>query len=152
MAARDVILHNFRLKLLSLGLASLIWVGVRYQIQSEYPFTTQALATHPVFKQTLKVRVSTITPGDGRGFRIVPRDVQVTVLGEESVLRKLSPTNLIVYIDLTDFNSRTPVPMELHAHTPPEVIVGDIQPSEVTVEQIIARPQILPPERTPEKR
>jgi hypothetical protein len=148
MAARDIILHNFRLKLLSLGLASLIWVGVRYQIQSEYPLVAQAQATHPVFKPTtLKVRVSTITPGDGRGFRIAPRDVQVTVWGEESALRKLSPTNLIVYINLTDFNSRTPVPMELHAHTPPEIIVGDIQPPEVTVEQIIARPQGLPPER-----
>jgi len=146
MSARDVILHNFWLKLLSLALASLIWVGVRYQIQSEYPFTA-ARASHPVFKQTLKVRVSTITPGDGRGFRILPREVQVTVLGEESVLRKLAPTNLMVYIDLTDFSSRTPAPVELRAHAPPDVIVGDIQPAEVTVEQISPKPLPMPADK-----
>jgi hypothetical protein len=143
MSCREVILHNFWLKLLSLGLASLIWMGVRYQIQSEYPFTP-ARTTHPVFKQSVRVRVSTITPGDGRGFHISPREAQVTVLGEESVLRKLGPTNLIVYIDLTDFNSKVPVSVQLHAHTTEDVIVGDIQPSEVTVEQISPKTSLPP--------
>ena len=128
-------MHNFWLKLVSLGLASLIWLGVRYQIQSDYG-VNQPRSSRPVFRKTVKVRVSTIIkPGDGRAYRVSPSDVMVVLLAEESVLSRVFPTDVMVYVDLTDFNSRKPT-MELHSHARSDVIVGDIQPANVTVEQI----------------
>ncbi len=135
MPLRQIIMHNFWLKLVSLGLASLIWLGVRYQIQSDYG-VNQPRSSRPVFRKTVKVRVSTIIkPGDGRAYRVSPSDVMVVLLAEESVLSRVFPTDVMVYVDLTDFNPRKPT-MELHSHARSDVIIGDIQPANVTVEQI----------------
>ena len=135
MPLRQIIMHNFWLKLVSLGLASLIWLGVRYQIQSDYG-VNQPRSSRPVFRKTVKVRVSTIIkPGDGRAYRVSPSDVMVVLLAEESVLSRVFPTDVMVYVDLTDFNPRKPT-MELRSHARSDVIVGDIQPANVIVEQI----------------
>jgi len=135
MSFREVILHNFWLKLISLGLGALIWLGVRYQIQ-EPQGASQPRGSHPVFKATYKVRVSIITPGDGRAYRLTPREVMVVVLGEDAVLRNFAPSNLLVYADLTDFNPKKQTTLELRSHAPPQVIIGDIQPGSVQVEQL----------------
>ncbi len=136
MSFRHVILHNFWLKLVSLGLGSLIWLGVHYQIQSDYPIN-QPHASRTVFRQTITIPISIITkPGDGRAFRISPREASATVLGEEAVLRKISPKDLMIYIDLTEFHSRQPTSETLATHAPVDVLVSDISPASVTVEQI----------------
>ena len=74
MNLRYLILHNFWLKLISLGLASLIWLAVHYQIQSDHAQTVQPRISHMVSKQYLSVPVSIITkPGDSRVFEYLPQ-------------------------------------------------------------------------------
>ena len=50
MDFRNLILHNFWLKLISLGLAYLIWLAVHYQIQSD-KFQTQPQNSQWEFQQ-----------------------------------------------------------------------------------------------------
>jgi len=139
MPLREVILHNFSLKVFSLGLGALIWLGVHYQIQPQAATQHQAAETphtnQPVFLQAnFRVRVSVISPGDGKAYRVTPREVSVAVLGEEAALRHFALSNLMVYADLTDASIRKSAQVELHAHAPSQVIIGAIQPSTVTVE------------------
>lgn len=135
MPFRQVILHNFWLKVISLGLASLIWIGVNYQIKNDYG-VNQPRGSRPVFKRSLKVRVAAITSGDGHAYKVSPREVTVVLLGEEGLLSKISPTNFMVYADLTDFTAHKSTLAEVKSHAPPDVLVGDIQPAFVTVEPI----------------
>jgi hypothetical protein len=60
----------------------------------------------------------------------------VVVEGEDTMLRGFASSNLMVFADLTDLNTKKPTQVELRSHAPARVIIGDIQPSSVTVEQI----------------
>lgn len=136
MSLRHIFLHNFWLKLLSLGLGALIWLGVHYQIQMDYPINSPQ-ASRTVYRQTVTVPISIITsPGDGRAFKIAPREATATLLGEDAVLRKISRKDLMIYVDLTEYHSRQPTSETVGAHAPVDVLVSDISPASVTVEQI----------------
>lgn len=136
MNLRYLILHNFWLKLISLGLASLIWLAVHYQVQSEHA-QNKANLNRMVSKQFRNVPVSIVTmPGDQRVFRISPREATAIVVGEEDSLNKMAAKNLTLYVDLTDFHSPRSTNEELHAHTPADVSIIGIQPTTIQVEQI----------------
>ena len=132
---RHLILHNFWLKLFSLGLASLIWLAVHYQIQSDY--APQPRASRTVLRQEVVVPISIIAqPGDGRVFKITPRQATATTVGEEGVLDKMSPKSLVLFVDLSDYRGRQPTNQELHVHAPAAVSVIKIEPATVLVECI----------------
>jgi hypothetical protein len=136
MNLSNLIFHNFWAKLISLGLASLIWLAVHYQIKSDY-VQTPTHSIHVIRKQYAGVPVSIITrPGDARVFRVSPKTALAVVDGEESILSRMTSKNVTLYVDLTDFQSRQPTNAELHVHVPVEVSVIGIQPANVTVEQI----------------
>jgi len=136
MNLRRWILHNFWLKLISLGLASLIWLAVHYQIESDR-IQVQPRISHIISKQYRNVNISKITsPSDTRHFRISPEKVLAVAVGEEDLLGKVSAENLSIYVDLTDFHSIRSTNAELHSHAPADVSIIGIQPTTVLVEQI----------------
>jgi YbbR domain-containing protein len=135
MTLRHAIFHNFWLKLISLALATIIWFAIDSGIRNDFSLIRPR--SNSLAQELLRLPVSIVTqPGDTRAFSISPKDVIVTVVGEDAVLRKLQPQIMKVYIDLTEFQSRNPVAIEAHVHSPPNVTVHKINPTVVTVEQI----------------
>jgi YbbR domain-containing protein len=132
---RRVILHNFWLKLISVGLGALIWFALHSQVQSDSS-VPQPKISGVIVKQRFKLPISALHPEDGRIFRLSQREATLDVVGEESVLRKLVANDFKVYVDLTDFNPGEAKSETLRAHVPPDVIIIDLQPKVVLVELV----------------
>ena len=84
---RDHILHDYKLKILSLGIAVMIWFGVSHMGESR-----------------LSVSVRPVTTGLAREYvvaRIEPEDVLVTVSGPVSTLRNVRARDINVSLDLS---------------------------------------------------
>src|ERR1700679_1242788 len=98
----SLILRNFWLKFFSIALATVIWLGIHYDIRNE-------LSISQLNINNIKVPVAVITPpGDPRDFRITPNEVVVFAVGDKSALRK----GIKVFVDLTNFRSRQSVAEE----------------------------------------
>jgi len=136
---RHILLHNFLLKLISIGLGALIWFTVHYQVQMGNSLN-QSHFNGVISKQRFLVPISVIThPGDIRIFKLSQRQAIVELVGEEVVLRKLTPKDVEVYVDLSNFNARQQTNQVLQPRVPPDVIVSDIQPATITIEQMIQK-------------
>lgn len=83
----EYILHNWHLKLLSLLLAFLLWSVITGEPPAEVGFTV------PLELQNIPQGL--VVAGD------VPASVQVRLHGPAALVRRLSPGNIIVAIDLT---------------------------------------------------
>jgi YbbR domain-containing protein len=136
MPLQDLILRNFWLKFFSVALATVIWLSIHYGIQNE-PAMGGAAINHLLAQEYLRVPVSVVTkPGDTRQFQIVPNEVVVIAMGEETVLRAAANKDFKVSVDLTDFHSKDPTPMLLQSEAPADLTIEEITPTTVTVEQI----------------
>jgi YbbR domain-containing protein len=134
MTFRDRLLSNFWLKLISLALASFIWITVRTNVGSgAKPLQTFPRATesrdfpgHPVLVLT--------EPGDRRVVQVQPQTVDVTVRGGAALMRGLRPGDIQVYV-------RVPASLEpVHAvpvsvDVPQDVEVDRVSPPAVIVQQ-----------------
>ena len=126
MILPDLILRNFWLKVFSIALAAVIWLGIHYGIRHELSISRLNI-------NNITVPVAVVAPpGDARVFKITPNEVVVFAVGEKVALRK----GIRVYVNLTKFHSRQSAAEELHADAPPEINVLAISPSTVAVEQI----------------
>jgi hypothetical protein len=129
------LLHNFWLKMFSLGLATMIWVTVHIGITRDFALTNPNL-THPS-RQFVTLPVSIITqPGDARVFKITPREITATIDGEEPILRRMTGKEIKVYVDLTDVRARGVTNGELRADAPRYVTIVGLVPAAVSIEQI----------------
>lgn len=129
------LLHNFWLKIFSLGLAIMIWVTIHIGITRDFSLTNPNL-THPS-RQFVTLPISVITqPGDGRVYKITPKEVTATIDGEDPVLRRMSAKEIKVYVDLTDAKSAAATNAELRADAPRDVTVVGLVPSVVSIEQV----------------
>lgn len=133
MASR--LLHNFWLKIFSLGLATMIWLTIHISIARDFALTNPNL-THPT-RQFVTLPVSVITqPGDGRVFKITPKEVTATIDGEEPILRRMNAKEIKVYVDLTDMKADGVTNAELRADAPRDVTVVGLVPTVVSIEQV----------------
>jgi hypothetical protein len=131
MSLRTLILHNFWLKLFSLALATVIWLAIHYSIHDELN-ENQSLTPHYI---RVAVSVKT-TPGDKRVFRITPDEVVVTAVGKDPVLFLATQKEIRVNLDLTDFKAKASLSEKLKASAPGDIIVLEILPSTVEVQQV----------------
>jgi hypothetical protein len=126
MILPDLILRNFWLKVFSIALAAVIWLGIHYGIRHELSISRLNI-------NNITVPVAVVAPpGDARVFKITPNEVVVFAVGEKVALRK----GIRVYVDLTKFHSRQSAAEELHADAPPEINVISTVPTTVAVEQV----------------
>jgi YbbR domain-containing protein len=129
------ILHNFWLKIFSLGLATMIWLAIHIGITHDFALTNPN-PTHPS-RQFVKLPVSLVTqPGDGRVFKVYPKEIVATIDGEEPILRRMTSKDIKIYVDLTDIKKKGQTNSELHADAPKDVTVVDLKPAAVAIEQI----------------
>jgi YbbR domain-containing protein len=133
---KDLILRNFWLKFFSVALAAVIWLSIHYGIQNQSPMGAQVV-NHLLAQEYIRVPVTVITsPGDPRVFRIIPNEVVVMVMADESALRAAANKDFKVSVDLTGFHSNEPAQMVLQSQAPADVTVEEISPSTVTVEVV----------------
>jgi YbbR domain-containing protein len=133
---RALIFHNFWLKCFSIALGTVIWMAVHYSIEHDFDLYEPA-SRQVLHKETIGVRVTTIQqPGDTRVFKITPATVLLTIVGNASTLRGPGMKDVKIFVDLTDFRSRTAQMEDLHPDVPHGLNVLDFEPSSVTVEPI----------------
>lgn len=137
MLLRQIILHNFWLKLFSLMLAILVWFAVEFGMQSGLRVMTNPI-TNPIQRETLRLRVSVLTqPGDARVFRVLPEYVNVTLEGEAAVLRDfLRKEDISVYVDLNVIRHNEKSAQRIRVQVPDGVVVIEVKPQTTLVEQI----------------
>jgi hypothetical protein len=128
---RHLILNNFWLKLFSVALATVIWLGVDNSIHNEQGINQMLTADY------IRVPVSVQTaPGDKRVFRVTPNEVVVIAVGKDAASFEATRKNIRVNLDLTHFDSKEPTTEELKAQTPPGINVLEIIPYTVQVQRV----------------
>jgi hypothetical protein len=128
MSLRALILENFWLKLFSLALATVIWLAIHYSIHDEPNSLTPSYILVPVSVKT--------APGDKRVFRITPDEVVVTAVGKDPALFEKIQKEIRVNLDLSSFTGTAAISEKLKAAAPPEVLVLQILPTSVQVQQV----------------
>ncbi len=125
---RDLILRNFWLKLFSITLATVIWMLIHYSIHDESNSLTPAYIRVPI--------TTKFAEGETRSFSFSPEEVVVTVVGRDPALFQPSQKEVRVVLDLTTFTNLQPTTLRLRAECPRDVIVLQMVPSVVEVQQI----------------
>jgi YbbR domain-containing protein len=130
---RQLIFHDFWLKLFSLALAVLIWVTVSFAIRQQgSPVSTLGLPVKERSFFGLPVVVLS-SAEDVRTFKVSPSEVEVTVQGEAKILDKLQGREIRVIVDLTGVTSRGDFFKRIEVATPPGVTHVRVVPPEVQV-------------------
>ena len=118
------ILHNFRLKLFSVAIATVIWFAIHYGIRND-------LSISQLNINRINVPVTIIIPpGDPRQFKLNPPEVVVYAVGDLMALRR----GVRVSVDLTAFHPPQSTAEDVHVEAPPEINVIDFNPKTVAVE------------------
>src|SRR4051812_42724118 len=132
MHVHRYITENLWLKVFSLVLATLVW----YVIHSNFQGTSARTVTNPFQPQTDKNFVRPIvlmtSANNRQAFQVDPTEVTVKVLGEPSILQKLRPEDIQVYVKLLDVqNPQGSFRVEVTA--PREITIQQVWPAHVMV-------------------
>jgi hypothetical protein len=129
---RDIILNNFWWKVTALLLAVLAWIGFApsemrpYLLpQSFRPYFTRHLIAHPV---TISKPAT-----DKREFKVTPAEVDITLNGEEKVLRNLLASEVRAEAIMSEYTGQTNT-LRIRVYVPPGIDLVDISPETVQVE------------------
>src|SRR6476620_6698135 len=99
------LLHNFWMKIFSLGLAMMIWATVHIGITRDFAFTNPNPSQASRKLMTLPISIIT-QPGDARVFKIKPTETKATIVGEEALVRRMTAKDIKIYVDLTEVKGR----------------------------------------------
>jgi hypothetical protein len=131
MSLRNLILHNFWLKLFSIALATVLWLGIDNSIHNEQNLNQLLTADY------IRVQVSVqTTPGEKRVFRITPNEVVVIAVGKDAASFQATRKDIRVNLDLTHFDAKESSTEELRTQAPPGITVLEIIPYTVQVQQV----------------
>ena len=136
MPLRDIVVHNFWWKLLSLLLAALTWLTIETALKRE-----QVLRQTPVvgsyFRDFPALPVTLLTASTNTNhFRIDPSTASVRVSGPADQLQKLQEPDIHVYIDLSDIGDEKQVRRPIRADVPKELKVDNLNPANATAERV----------------
>ncbi|HVV02073.1 MAG TPA: CdaR family protein [Verrucomicrobiae bacterium] len=130
---RDLIFHDFPLKLFSLVLAILVWVTVTFAIRKEgvvAPGVRYSLAERTFY--TLPVAVLS-SAEDVHRFKVSPSEVTVTVQGDPQAFENLQSKDIKVLVDLTGIKTANELRKKIEVSTPPGISRVRVDPEEVSV-------------------
>jgi hypothetical protein len=119
-------------KLVSVLLATLVWLLVHYNITERQPAEQRrTFADLPI---TVLLR-----PGDPRTFRLEPGTARLILRGPARVVRDLDPAELQVFVNLA---APGPLPprADVEVRVPPGLTVVSLTPMQVRVEPLPAAP------------
>jgi hypothetical protein len=129
---RDVILNNFWWKVTALVLAVLAWSGFQPREIGSYFRTTSSYRHMIMYPVTISKPAT-----DTREFKVTPSEVDITLSGEEKVLRSLSASEVRAEVFMADYNGDTNT-LPIQVAVPPRggVKVERVSPETVQVEVI----------------
>ncbi len=130
---RNLILHDFWLKLFSLALAILIWILVSPAANKRLsPITS---LNGDVSEQTFpNVPLQVVaSAADVRAFKVTPSEVEVTVRGERKLLQDLQTRDIRALVDLTGIEYARGLRKQIEIITPAGVTHVRVVPAEADV-------------------
>ena len=130
---RELLFHDFWLKLFSLALAVLIWLTVAFAIKKEgSPVVALTVPLQEMAFSNLPVVVMS-SAQDVRSFKVSPDQVEVTVQGEAKALRGIQAKDIRVIVDLTDIEAAQALKKRMDVSMPAGISLVRVVPSEVQV-------------------
>jgi YbbR domain-containing protein len=132
MAKRDIILKDFWLKSFSLVLAIMIWLAIHSNLQTESADPNNPFRA-PDKRNWVRPIMLMTAADDHRAYVVEPLAVNIKLNGDTEELRKLSPNDIQVYVDLTEqqlVHGAFPVKYKL----PRNIALQSLWPSHVHVE------------------
>lgn len=124
MPLRSLIADHFWLKLLSLVLASLIWLTVRANLGGASGEATRTFINRPIMLLTDSAEHVAMVAN--------PNFASVTVRGPASLIQELADQDIHVYVRLHD-RTQTSGELPVHAHVPSGASVALVTPSTASV-------------------
>lgn len=138
MSWRDRIFHNPGLKLVSIGLASLVWYAVygRHQVLVA-PAAPADGASEPAVKDYVRLPITVMqSAGEAHAFDVQPAQVSVRVSGDQAILQELRGSDLEVFVNLADLGDRRSAARRVKILTPAGVKVLRVEPALVHIERL----------------
>ncbi len=131
-ALRELIFHDFLLKLFSLALAVLIWFTITEVQKEASPLPRLTLNSEVRTFSNLPVVVMSAAQ-DVRSFKVYPSEVEVTVQGDAKILKTLTSKDIRVIVDLTGVEGSGGLRKRIEVSTPSGVTHVRVEPQEVEV-------------------
>lgn len=139
MTLQRLVLHNFLLKLVSLVLASLLWLVVQAGLQDNES-ATRRFARATASREFAQRPVLVLTEmASRRGFRAEPREVSVTVSGPGLTVEQLQDGELHPYVELmTPEQMKGEMPFKVHVQVPRGIKLEKVWPETVVIRPVEA--------------
>jgi YbbR domain-containing protein len=124
---KDLFLRDWLLKLFSLTLAILTWLAVSFSLRRS---VDRVAGTENAAERTYYELPVTILSHSGiaPGIQVSPKELDVTVRGEESILKTLSGKSIKVIVDLSELATNAVQRLPVEVITPPGVTQVKIDP------------------------
>lgn len=134
MNLRDLILHNFWLKLASLLLAAMMWYVIA-ATQTDLRLSQTGIQKNTEF--TLENVPITVMKSatDLLPCKVIPTTVNITVSGSPKRLQTLGLHELEVFVNLKDVRQAENLIKQVLVFAPPGVKVVAVKPSEVLIQR-----------------
>lgn len=140
MKLRDLILHNFWWKLVSLLVAVIVWStyyisGGTFQIGALT--TDDATSRFEGYRPRLLKRQS-----DPHRYQFSPEEVTVSFSGARELLDRMTFKDIVVYVDVQDYLVGATNLLTVQVRTPPNVKLVSVKPDKLAVRRV--EPVVLP--------
>lgn len=140
MKLRDLILHNFWWKLVSLLVAVIVWStyyisGGTFQIGALT--TDDATSRFEGYRPRLLKRQSDI-----HRYQFSPEEVTISFSGAREQLDRMTFKDIVVYVDVQDYLVGATNLLAVQVRTPPNVKLVSVKPDKLTVRRV--EPVVLP--------
>lgn len=130
MPLRSIFAHHFWLKLLSLVLASLIWLTVKANLGNTGGDATRTFNNRPILLLTDSAEHVAMVAS--------PNQANVTVRGPALLIQEMTDQDVHVYVRLHDRN-QTSGELPVHAHVPAGATVALVTPLTAAVKPATAQ-------------
>jgi YbbR domain-containing protein len=131
---RNLVVHDFWLKLFSLGLAILIWYIVSLEAYRKEASPVAALVNTAPEQTFFNVPVLVMSSAaDVHDFKVSPNQVTVKVSGESRRLLEIHASDIRALVDLTGVEAARGLRKRIEITTPAGITLVHVAPEEVEV-------------------
>jgi hypothetical protein len=140
MKWRDLILHNFWWKLMSLLVAVIVWST--YYI-SGGTFQIGVLATEDATSRFEGYRPRLLKrQSDPHRYQLSPEEVTLSFAGARELLDRMTFKDITVYVDVQDYLVGATNLLTVQVRTPPNVKLVSVKPDKLLVRRV--EPAVVP--------
>lgn len=128
MNLRDIFIKDFWWKLASFLLAVFIWSVVKVTIQRELRMGDD-VGVSAIIGGFKKLPVTLLRdPADVRPLRVIPREVDVIISGDQSQLKNVTAQQIEVFVNLSEVRRLDGVPIKISVTLPSGISLVKVDP------------------------